>query len=72
MRGPSVSEQKEKQAERVIEWAKSVAKGETVLVGAVTPPSTASAGPLAAWSGSDRDLSDVPTRLTSRETMSAL
>ena len=71
-RGPSVSDQKEKQALRVYEWADAVAKGEFVLSGAVTPTSTASRDPLASWSGSDRDLDDVDTRIFSRETQSAL
>ena len=71
-RGPSVSDQKEKQALRVYEWANAVSKGEFILSGAVTPPSTTSRDPLASWTGSDRDLSDVPTRIFSRETMDAL
>ena len=71
-RGPSVSEQKEKQALRVYEWADAVSEGKFVLSGAVTPPSTASRDPLASWTGSDRDLSDVDTRIFSRETQSAL
>lgn len=72
MRGPSVSEQKEKQSERVMEWASKVAAGTFVLSGAATPPSTTSRDPLAYWSGSNRDLTDVETRIFSRETMSGL
>jgi phage gp36-like protein len=71
-RGPSISDQKEKQALRVYEWADAVASGKFILSGAVTPPSTASRAPLASWSGSDRDLTDVDTRIFSRATMSGL
>jgi phage gp36-like protein len=72
VRSPSISDQKEKQAERAWEWAAKVADGTFVLSGAATPPSTASRAPLATWTGSDRDLTDVTTRIFSRETMAAL
>lgn len=71
-RGPQVSDEKVRQEERVIEWAKAIGKGEARLTGAVTVESTGSRDPLASWTGSDRDLTDVPTRIFSRETMSSL
>ena len=72
LRGPSVSDQKEKQAERIWAWADKVSDGTFVLSGAETPTSTTSRDPLAQWTGSDRDLTDVETRIFSRETMSGL
>lgn len=72
LRGPSVSEEKERRHDRVLEWADKVGDGTYVLSGASTPASTASRDPLAQWSGSDRDLTDVETRIFSRETMSSL
>lgn len=72
LRGPQVSVEKEKRADRVLEWAAFVADGTFVLSGAVTPTSTASRAPLASWTGSDRDLTDVDTRIFSRETMAGL
>lgn len=71
-RGPQVSEEKEKQEDRVLSWAKSVGKGEAQLTGAVTVASATTRAPLASWTGSDRDLGDVPTRIFSRDTMSSL
>lgn len=71
-RGPEPSEQKVAQYERRLAWLKLIAEGKVQIPGAATVPSTASRNPLAAWSGSDRDLTDVPTRIFSRETMGAL
>lgn len=70
--GDRVSALKERQGESVLLWADSIAEGRYVLSGAVTPPSTASRDPLASWTGSDRDLTDVDTRVFSRETMAGL
>ena len=70
--GDRISELKERQGESVLKWADAIAKGEYVLSGASTPASTASRDPLASWTGSDRDLTDVTTRIFSRETMSGL
>lgn len=72
MRGPQVSEEKAKRHDRVLEWADKIADGTFVLSGASTPASTASRDPLASWTGADRDLTDVDTRIFSRETMSGL
>lgn len=70
--GDRVSDLKEKQGESVLVWANKIGDGTFILSGAVTPPSTASRDPLAAWTGSNRDLTDVDTRIFSRETMAGL
>lgn len=71
-RGDHVSETKDKQDDKVLEWAEMIAKGEWVLPGAVTPISTTSRDPVSQWSGSNRTLSDSSPRVVSRETMSKL
>lgn len=71
-RAPDVPEQKEKQYERRIEWLKMVAAGKVTIPGAVEVASVTVNSPELYWSGSDRDLTDVTTRVTSRETMAAL
>lgn len=72
MRGPSIAENKTAQLERTIEWAKAVGMGQAQLTGAVTATSTTTRTPLATWTGANRDLTNVETRLCSRETMGSL
>lgn len=71
-RSPEVPEQKEKQYDRRIEWLKLVAEGKVLIPGAVEIASPTTTGFAASWTGFDRDLSDVDTRVTSRTTMAAL
>ena len=72
MRGPSVSEAKQLQMDRVLEWADKVGDGTYVLSGAVTPPSTASRDPLAQWSGSERTTPDSSPRVFTRTSAARL
>lgn len=72
LRNPSQAEQKKEQYLRALELFDKIGDGTFVLSGAITPPSTVGRDPLAYWSGSDRDLTDVDTRLISRETASGL
>ncbi len=71
-RGPEVGEQKIAQYERRIKWLELIAKGGVSIPGAVPIATETTSGMAASWTGSDRDLSAVTTRVTSRETMAAL
>lgn len=67
MRGPSLSDAKAFQRDRVLEWADKVGDGTYVLTGAVTPESTASRDPLSQWSGGNRTIPDSSGRLFTRD-----
>lgn len=71
-RDDNVSEVKSLQGERVLEWVEKIATGDRVLTGAVTVPSTASRGDMAAWSDSGRTLNSTSKRVWTRETMTRL
>ena len=71
-RKPNATEGIKQAYDDAIAWAKAVGKGEATLPGAVTLAGTATRSPLASWTGSNRDLSSVKTRIFSRETMSSL
>ena len=71
-RKPPISEQKERQADKVLEWADRVGDGTYVLPGASTYDSTVSRDPRLTWSTSDRTQDSDDARLFSRDTASGL
>lgn len=71
-RSDHVSEVKKERADYVLAWADMVAKGDYVLSGAATPPSTGGRSPLASWSTNTRTLADDTARIVTRSTMGRL
>ena len=71
-RGRTIGEDKEKQMDRVLEWADRIADGTYVLPGASTWDSTVSRNPVASYSDSTRTLDDGVGRVVTRETMARL
>jgi phage gp36-like protein len=71
-RSPQPGEEIIAQYERRIRWLELVAAGKVSIPGAVEITATTTSGTAASWTGSDRDLSSVTTRVTSRTTMAAL
>jgi phage gp36-like protein len=66
-RGEDASEVKQDQLDQVLEWVDRIAKGERVLVGAVTAASTTSADPRATWTDTSRELPDTSDRIFTRQ-----
>ncbi len=71
-RSERISDAKQAQMDRVLDWADRIAKGELVLPGGVTPAGPSSRAPRASWTGSTRTLSSDSPRLFTRESMRAL
>jgi phage gp36-like protein len=66
-RGEGASEIKQDQLDQVMEWVEKMATGARVLVGALTPASTASADPRATWTDTGRELPDTSARIFTRQ-----
>lgn len=71
-RSERLSDAKQAQIDRVLEWCEKIAKGERVLPGAVTPAGPTSRDPRASWSDHGRTLITASERSASRSTMSKL
>ena len=71
-RSERISDAKQVQMDRVLDWADRIAKGELMLPGGVTPAGPTSRDPRASWDGSTRTLSSTSPRLFTRESMRAL
>lgn len=71
-RSERMSEAKQAQLDRVIEWADKLSEGKLALPGAVTPVGPTSRDPRASWSGSNRKLTSTSPRIFSRDSMGPL
>lgn len=71
-RSERLSDAKQAQIDRVLDWIDKMAKGERVLPGAVTPTGPASRDPRASWSDHSRTLLTDTVRVSSRSSMANL
>ena len=78
-RNDLLSEAKQRAYDRCIEWLEMLAKGDVVLTGASTIPTTAARDPIAQWGSADHDEDSgtntrdfTAARVFSRTTMSGL
>ena len=71
-RSERISDAKQAQMDRVLDWSDRIANGELVLPGGITPAGPASRAPRASWDGSNRTLSSTSPRVFTRESMRAL
>ena len=71
-RSERLSEVKQGQLDRVLEWADRIGDGTYVLPGGVTPAGPTSIDPRAAWSGSNRTLISTSPRIFTRDSTAQL
>ncbi len=71
-RSERLSEAKQRQIDRVLDWSDKLALGEYMLPGAVTVGSRTTNDPKAAWTDHSRTLATGSVRASSRDSLKAL